>query len=142
MSDFMYPAPLTDATLTQDGYPADAKAVGEALNCVFDISSKIAPYASGITINDKSVYVAGNVVSAYMVLSSENPLKRGFIVKGLPKPIWGYAIASCCDEEGNTIGSAWLYPDGTLRTPSNFEKKGYFFICYITREYNPIIKTK
>lgn len=31
MSDYMHPAPLTDATLTQEGVPADAKATGDAL---------------------------------------------------------------------------------------------------------------
>lgn len=31
MSNYMPPAPLTDATLTQDGMAADAKAVGDAL---------------------------------------------------------------------------------------------------------------
>ena len=32
MSNFMYPAPLTDVTLTQADCPADAKAVGETLD--------------------------------------------------------------------------------------------------------------
>lgn len=31
MSNFMLPAPLTDATLTQEGCPADAKVVGDKL---------------------------------------------------------------------------------------------------------------
>ena len=31
MSNYMLPAPLTDATLTQKGVPADAKATGDAL---------------------------------------------------------------------------------------------------------------
>lgn len=31
MSDYMHPAPLTDATLTQKGVPADANATGDAL---------------------------------------------------------------------------------------------------------------
>ena len=42
MSNYMLPAPLTDATLTQEGCPADAKAVGVAeTNIRNDIANKI-----------------------------------------------------------------------------------------------------
>lgn len=32
MSNYMHPAPLTDATLTQENVPADAKATGDAMS--------------------------------------------------------------------------------------------------------------
>lgn len=54
MSNFMGAAPLTDTTLTQNGIPADAKAVGDALAIIPELEYGV--YKHNGAINELTSY--------------------------------------------------------------------------------------
>ena len=81
MSNYMPPAPLTDATLTQDGMAADAKAVGDALAkkvrvAKFHYNIQVADGANGLwnygtyyAKNDVDSLKANQVIGAALVIT-------------------------------------------------------------------------
>ena len=82
MSNYMPPAPLTDATLTQDGMAADAKAVGDALAkkvrvATFTYNIQLADgvgnlwnYGTYLAKNDVDSLKANQVIGATLVITS------------------------------------------------------------------------
>lgn len=132
MDTMIWPVTPVDATLTQEGKAADAKATGDALHRVIDVSDQIIAL-SDVKIGDIAAYVSGNVASIYVSVDCQSSKSAEFILQELPQPFERFVLVQCCDYNGSIIGAGWVYPDGRLLTPQNFDKTGYFYACYITR---------
>ena len=83
MSNYMLPAPMTDATLTQEGVPADSKAAGDAVkNVRIEVSQKINfavdigyCHQDGTANCDLSDLEAGN----YLLIAPRSSFVSGFL---------------------------------------------------------------
>ena len=101
MSNFMSAAPLTDTTLTQNGVPADAKTVGDALIVVKGMLKVERVELSGISVNvnNDDYFYARSV-------SFADKIPANAIVLAVTASDWGHTTCGSMSVYTNTINKS------------------------------------
>lgn len=123
-----------DASKTAaDGWAASPAAVASIVT-TRDCSSNVKIANSGDKLLRSSATITGKVAQFYFYIECTQSRPEKTIVTGLPKQNNGYIAVQCFTSAGETIGTAWLYEDGSIYTPRGFANKGYFQASYVTTD--------
>lgn len=123
-----------DASKTAaDGWAASPAAV-ESIVTTRDCSSNVKIANSGDNLKNLRATITGKVAQFYFNIECVTSRPEKTIVTGLPKHNNVYIAVQCFNTVGETIGTAWLYEDGSIYTPRGFANKGYFQASYVTTD--------
>lgn len=90
--------------------------------------------SNDVTINSNYVVVTGKNVDVYIGVNLSKAFGYGdpAIIKGLPKPVATYALATFVASDATLRGFCWISTDGSIASPSNLPAGVSYIVAHYT----------
>lgn len=88
---------------------------------------------SNVVINSNFVLVTGRNVDVYIGVNLSKAFGYGVpVIKGLPKPVADYALATFVASDGTLRGFGWISTSGSIASPPNLPAGVSYIVAHYT----------